>query len=381
MAWEACFSLGLPIYPITADEVAAGHLQEARLLLAPGGWPSLKYKALGQAGGRAVRNFVQKGGFYLGLCGGAGLALTAEHGLGLMDLGRAPASRKILGLSGPVMVQTGPQGRGHAMWSDLPSPAEFHVWWPGQMAFPQKEGVKVLAVYAGPAPGLCSADIQVDEVESGQWEGFENDYGLRLDPAGLVGLPAVAEASCGAGRVMVSHIHFDTPRDPNGAQVLLNLWQARLGTEPGDRPKDLPDDLLARAGSGIFQPLEELWESGKRLGLWQPRHPAMPLWKRGARGLEFWTLLRLGRAIAGLARLLPQTGTEMDELKRALTPVRNSGQRILNAQAARLSGEKVAPKDETLERRWFPAPRQTGGQLAHALSTLERTLLSLIRRL
>ncbi|MBI4800351.1 MAG: tetratricopeptide repeat protein [Desulfarculus sp.] len=365
MALEACRGLGLAVAPISAAQVAAGELAGARLLLVPGGWPSRKLQALGQAGGRAIREFVRGGGTYLGFCGGAGLALRVEDGLGLIDLGRAQGDQRLPGLSGPLWVEAGPQGHGHPLWQGLARPVSLPVWWPAQFATPSAPGLEVIATYGPPAPGLCTADLRVDQVDPADWPAHEAAYGQRLDPACLAGRPAMLKARLGRGLVFLSYLHLDTPGEAAAGQALGNLWRAWLGPgacAPPAGPE--PEPRRNPQAQALADQARALWHLGLDLGLWRPRHPQMPLWRRGARGLEFWGLLRLCQAVARAASPGAEHGAILAELATALEPVWQEGPWVLQAQAARLAGGQPDPAAAALERAWFPAPRRLAGPLA-----------------
>jgi hypothetical protein len=227
---------------------------------------------------------------------------------------------------------------------------------------------------------MYSADLEVNGVSPQEWEGLEQDYGMRLNPASLQGLPAVIQASYGKGTVLLSYLHFDTPGDPNGKKVLQNLWQTWLGQEPrvlGMQPKP-PLSGPARTAAALGDQAQALWDQGRRLGLWRPRHPAMPLWRRGARGLEFWTLLRLTGALSGLISSHPSTKVILEHLQEVLSPVFDLGPGVLSAQAARLENKEPEKAGKAAEQRWFAEPRRVAGELALALKALEATLLQLI---
>ncbi|MEW5914133.1 MAG: BPL-N domain-containing protein [Thermodesulfobacteriota bacterium] len=376
--YQACRDLGLALRPISAADLAAGGLAHARLLVVPGGWSPLKLQALGPAGAAAIRDFVAAGGTYLGLCGGAGLALSVEHGLGLVNLGRAAEGQRLPGLSGPVLAVPEPASADHPLWQGQARPGLFHVWWPGQFAEPASPDIEVLARYQRPAPGLCIADLQVDQIEPAAWPQLEAAYGMALDPACVWGQPAVIQARLGRGRLLLSYLHLDTPGCPAGAQAMRSLWQHWLGDEAAaaTAPQAGPPHpgLADLAGQA-----QALWNLGQDLGLWQPRHPAMPLWQRGARGLEFWTLLRLCRAAAQAAEA-PEADEITEGLERVLAPVFEHGPAVLRAQAARLAGQEPEPTADQIEAAWFPRPRRTGGELAEALRTLEDGLLALLNQ-
>ena len=370
MTWEACVQAGLPITPISAAQVARGGLERAGLLVVPGGWPALKHQALGPQGRQAIREFVDQGGRYLGLCGGAGLALEVEQGLGLAPLSRAGGGQRLPSLNGPLWVLATPPGREHPLWRRLDSPARFHVWWPGQFDLPETEEVKVLAVYHRPASGLCSADLVVDQMAPGQWSQWEAQYGIFLDPARIDGQPAVVEVRQGRGAALLSYLHFDTPGDPAGARALANLWSAWLGISPGSPP------ALETPRPGPWsQALGELWNQGRLLGLWRNRSPVMPLWRRGARGLEFWSLWRLIQAAEDLAAR--QGAGLSPELDQALEPVREKGPQVLAAMADQVEGHNPSPAALKALGDWFPAPRRLDGELARALALAENELFSL----
>ncbi len=381
MTLKACRQLGLAITPISASQVAAGGLAGAGLLVVPGGWPSRKLQALGEAGARAVRDFVRAGGYYLGFCGGAGMGLSVPDGLGLVPLGRAEGGQRLPSLSGPVWVAPGPHGQGHPLWRGLSQPSLLHVWWPAQFAQPAAPGLKVLAVYGPAAPGLCSSDLPVDQVPPEEWPRREAEYGLRLSPEGLEGRPAIIQARLGRGLVLLSYPHLDTPGDTPGGQALVNLWRAWLRCEPqpGATAPRPAGPVPAWAGLLVRQS-QYLWQQGLELGLWRPRHPEMPLWRRGARGLEFWGLRCLCQAVAQAAGPSAAEGELLEELARVLEPVWQQGPGVLAAQAARLEGRPAQGSGARLERAWFPAPRRLEGPLAQGLTLLELALLQLESR-
>ncbi|MFH1060994.1 MAG: BPL-N domain-containing protein [Pseudomonadota bacterium] len=368
----ACRAAGWDIAPISAAQVAAGGLNGARALVAPGGWPALKAAALGPAGRQAVHEFVTAGGAYLGLCGGAGLALTGGDGLGLVDLGRTSGKKRLPSLSGPVLTRPGDDAARHPLWRDLAPPLPLHVWWPGQFAAPLPAGLRVVAAYAGPAPGLCTADLEVDQVAVDQWPALEKAYGLRLDPAGLAGLPAMVEAGLGRGRVLLSYLHLDTPGDASGRRALANLWQVWLGLEPMPAPPAEAAPGGWPAAPELASAADAVWQQGQDLGLWRPRHPAMPLWRRGARGLEFWSLRELCRALA--AHPVHPGQDLASELAALLDAIRRDAPVVLAWQARALAGETAGPPPAA--SAWFPAPRRTGGDLARILERLELAIFT-----
>ncbi|MCB2185104.1 MAG: hypothetical protein KQJ78_01710 [Deltaproteobacteria bacterium] len=375
MTLETCWAQGLRLWPISAAEVAAGGLAGARLLVVPGGWPSLKHAALGRAGRQAVRDFVAGGGSYLGFCGGAGLALGEADGLGLLPLGRERGGGRVPSLNGPVLVRPAPGAAQHPLWQGLAVPARLFVWWPGQFGPCPPEGIRPLALYQGPTPELYSSDLKVKAV-GGDWDLHENDYGLNLNPAALWGRPAVVGASYGQGRVVASYLHLDTPSDAPGGRALANLWEAWLGPE-GNMP---PRALLCQGtptgpAAELAVAAREVFDLGRDMGLWAPRSEVMPLWQRGARGLEIWTLTRLTGAVAACARR--PGAPRLDRLRELLAPVVEQAPHVLQAQASRLRGEPAAPG---VEAQWFPAPRRTGGPLAALLEALEEAVLSLLNQ-
>ncbi|MFZ5587773.1 MAG: BPL-N domain-containing protein [Thermodesulfobacteriota bacterium] len=371
--FNACRAAGWDIAPIGAAEIAAGGLAGARVVVIPGGWPALKRAALGEAGAAAVRAFVSAGGAYLGFCGGAGLALAGADGLGLVGLGRSSGRDRLPSLSGPVLARPGAGGgANHPFWRNLAPPCPFHVWWPGQFAAPLPTDLAVVAAYAGPAPGLCSADLAVDQVDPAEWPALEKSYGLRLDPAGLAGLPAVVESGLDQGRVLLSYLHLDTPGDETGRRALANLWRGWLGLEPAALAPPAPASSDGPAGSWAAT-ADELWRLGQDMGLWRPRHPVMPLWRRGARGLEFWSLCELCRALATKPGPAPAP-KQAAEIGALMASLRRHGPVVLDWQARALAGEGAPPPPAA--QAWFPAPRRVGGELARVLALLEQAIFA-----
>ncbi len=378
MCLEAAEALGLDLVPITADQVARGRLEQARLLVVPGGRPALKKRALGPDGAAALRRWLSAGGCYLGFCGGAGLALQVSDGLGLVELGRAAGRLRLPSLSGPMQVVPAAGQEGHPMWPGLDRPASLHVWWPGQFAWngdPDDGSLRAVALYHGAAPGLYTADLAVDQVSPGGWSDLESDYGLNLDPAALAGQPAVVEARLGAGKLLLSYLHLDTPHQAAASQALSNLWQQWAGLEPGERPARAPraEQPHCRLSHGA----RELWRLGLSLGLWRERGGALPIWRRGARGLEVWSLVAMTLAACHRLEDRPPDDLLARRVEASLSPLWDQGRRVLEAQAARLAGRPVPAAAAARERSWFPAPRRIGGGLLQAMDVLSEALFRL----
>lgn len=63
---------------MNAASIRNGDLRNADILLVPGGRASLKAQELSEAGQIRIREFIQGGGGYVGICGGAFLALSGQ---------------------------------------------------------------------------------------------------------------------------------------------------------------------------------------------------------------------------------------------------------------------------------------------------------------
>lgn len=378
MTLESCRSLGLPVQPITAAEIKENGLGDGcGLLVVPGGWPSLRRKALGDEGAEAIRNFVSQGGRYLGFCGGGGLALNEKDGLGLIPMGRCRGKGRVQSVSGPIVIQVGEHAAGHPIWHGLGEKAVFHVWFPGQFSRDMPMAVETLGDYSDVADGLHCSDVAVGSLSKAELLQKEKDYGIRLDPAALMGRAAIIEAPYGRGKVIASYAHLDTNDDPAGGLAMQNLWRhwAEITqTAAIPQPPLKPHPAAARMASQAA----ELWHYGERLGLWRPRHPQVPLWRRGARGLEFWTLVRFCGFFQDHSA--PDTDCiDWQELQQRLEPVWSHGEVVLQLQAQRLEGAATSPEAERTQEQWFPAPRRMGGALLSGIKALENMALRLIR--
>ncbi|MBU4276340.1 MAG: hypothetical protein KKC30_06350 [Proteobacteria bacterium] len=354
MTLEAAWQRGLALEPISAAQIADGGLEGTRLLVVPGGWSSRKKKALGSQGAKALSRFIHQGGIYLGFCGGAGLALSVDDGLGLVNLDRASGAQRLPGLSGPVLISPCPEAQGHPLWQHGEPLASWPVWWPGQFNEPDDPSITVLARYHGPTEEMRLS-------------------GPSQDPAPLWEQPAVIEAHLGRGRLLLSYPHLDTPGEEPAGQALERLWGAWLGPDApsrGKTPPGAPSPVVSRLAARCAV----LWEQGQALGLWQPRHQVMPLWQRGARGLEFWELARLSKALA----LWAGDDSADGELEAALKPILAHGAAVLQAQAALMAGQEPEAQAAEILAAWFPRPRRTGGDWALARDMMEKALLRLL---
>lgn len=72
-------TVGFELEVVTGPEVARGALDEVDVVLFTGGSGSAQGKALGELGREKVREFVKRGGGYVGVCAGSYLAMQGEE--------------------------------------------------------------------------------------------------------------------------------------------------------------------------------------------------------------------------------------------------------------------------------------------------------------
>ncbi len=304
-AFEALKAAGLPFDLVRSEDIRANKLRDYSTIFVPGGWASNKRKALGEEGMQKIRSFVDEGGSYLGFCGGAGLATL--DGIGLLNITRVPTKDRVPSFSGRTRFSLSK----HSIWNDLSEGKEpvFNVWWPSQFSISDPT-INILATYEEALPDSFSSDLNIGDVQKyhGGWEALEHSYRINLDPSRLIGQPALVEGRYGKGKVVLSLIHFDTPDDPNGKTVLINLWKYLAGSEALTRRtkevrKIAPEQL--RILGEILTTAEDLISFGERNFLWFWRNRLMLQWKRGIRGLEYCTLYVMIKAAADLSENIP----------------------------------------------------------------------------
>lgn len=299
---------------LTAEAVRNGAMNGYQLLVVPGGWASLKSEELGTAGRDELRRYVRNGGGYLGLCGGAGLALQVNEGLSLLPVTRKPITERLPNFSGSIRVH---QASTHSFWWGLQGEVSLQVWWPSQFELADPDKIQVLGRYGLPEKGFCVSDLDVCDTEAAglSWENLERDYQINLDPSRLVDEPAVLEGKYGEGRVFLSYPHLETPGDTGGNMALFNIWYDLLNTcilrssSASDEPNranivQVDEERLEQVRE-MGREAEKLVALGENCDLWSWRNPWLLQWKRGIRGAEFGTIFFL---LQGLAKELERTG-------------------------------------------------------------------------
>ena len=392
MAFNALSDAGLPFDLIRAEDIRKGILRDYTMLFVPGGWASNKIKSLGGEGVREIREFVDKGGNYLGFCGGAGLATL--DGIGLLNIRRIPTQDRVPSFSGSMLLRL----NGHPIWAGMApaTPSVFHVWWPSQFSTNDQEN-NVLATYEEALPDSFSSDLNVGDVRKilGDWASLERSYGINLDPSRLHDQPAVIEGLCGQGKVLLSLVHFDTPNDAHGATILKNLWKylAGVATLSEYQPSPLPRCLATKVADldNMLTAVKDLISFGERNFLWFWRNPMLLQWRRGIRGLEYCTLYGMIRAIAEHADRFPfDDSSSLDRLQDVAQMVSSFHEKaerlLLRERQALQDGHRITyEKSDNLEivqlrAELFSTSKSYGGMFKKLLDKIDRIVFDLLRQ-
>ncbi len=98
---------------ITAEEIRAGALKKFDVVLFPGGSGSRQADELHNEGRQAVRQFVEEGGGYVGICAGAFLASCRDQSsLNLINVIPLAGRREVSGPHGMTSIEMGYRGGG-----------------------------------------------------------------------------------------------------------------------------------------------------------------------------------------------------------------------------------------------------------------------------
>ncbi|BCB97408.1 hypothetical protein JZK55_23300 [Dissulfurispira thermophila] len=395
MAYKALKANNLSFELITSEDIRKGCLKDYKMLFVPGGWASNKLKTLGNEGINEIRNFVNRGGNYLGFCGGAGLATL--DGIGLLNIKRMPTGQRVPSFSGRIYLNINE----HPVWNSLEPSAFslqpiFHAWWPSQFLIKDKD-IKILATYGDALPDSFSSDLNVGDVQANRgWSELEDAYKINLNPDRLKNEPAIVEGNFGKGKVILSLIHFDTPDDENGAAVLKNLWKYLGGTEMQESRKTeiKTSDPLSFQTSELVAYIEntvdDLISLGIRNFLWFWRNPMLLQWRRGVRGLEYCTLHIIVKEIA---EMLKKQHTEysiqdidLDKIKELLIPfVEKAKQLLIMERIAMQNGyityEKCNnPQIQNMRIELFGNSKSHGGLFKKLIDELDNNLYILLKK-
>ena len=299
LVWRALEAMKLPYCIVRGEEIAQGLLScnPPALLLVPGGNARLKADALGEKGINEIRDFVARGGKYLGFCGGAGLGLTGKNGLNLCPWERAKFTNRMQHfVSGHLHSSV---GNAISDSADLipenfsTSPA-LPVWWPAR--FSPKEGtdVEILASYSSPGDDFWIADLPLNTLPPGTFNDWESLYGIRLRPEFLEGQPCILAGKYGEGRYVLSYTHLETPNSPEANQWLAHIIKELTGGKDGltakqnlvtdwnpatEQPQWMDEQLLK--AKGIF---DDIVTIGKNHCLFFSRNSWLIGWRAGIPG-------------------------------------------------------------------------------------------------
>ena len=367
------------------------------MLFVPGGWASNKSRALGERGIKAIQDFVAEGGSYLGFCGGAGLATMAKGGLGLLNVKRRPTKERVPSYSGRIELNLAP----HEIWgsrdtartqrttTDGPRSTAFNAWWPSQLIVDDND-VTVLATYGDALPDSFSSDLNVGDVQAhGSWDELEKIYKINLNPGRLKDEPAVIEGTYGKGKVILSLVHFDTPDDKSGQQVLINLWEYLAGQTSAISSQQSAVRQKQRVDAGAIHELplhlicSDLIALGERNFLWFWRNSMLLQWRRGVRGLEYNTLYIMTKEISVILQER-KTGMSLEKVKELLVPFIEKAKKLLALerhalQKGTITYERCDDREiQDVRKELFSESKSHGGMFKEVVDEIDGFLYVLL---
>ena len=178
---SALEAIGIHPYWVTAAEIKQGALKSFDTLVLPGGLASVQAYALGPRGIKEIREFVEAGGDYIGICAGAYLACGTAYGLTLIDVASAGSGKA------DTEIDVRQREGGHP------------VFWGYDTLIPG------LYYYGGP-------NFEPNEGAVA----FLNEVPESWKNKDLRGTAPVVEGTCGLGRVLLIGPHPESSEGPEG---------------------------------------------------------------------------------------------------------------------------------------------------------------------
>ncbi|MGN0844466.1 MAG: dihydrodipicolinate synthase family protein [Kiritimatiellia bacterium] len=200
---------------LNAAEIKAGRLDGIDCLVMPGGGGLERYDDLGEDGCARIREFVRKGGGYIGTCAGESVLLNEPKRIRMLPF------------------------KGDGVWPRGDFSAQIEL----SPRFEELTGVKAgkrlvryhngpVAIPAEPIPG-CKAEVVAT---------FDCDGDPVQDANhAMRGAPAAIWAEYGKGRIFVFAVHPEA-WDEN-LDLLHGAFRAVTGMEPAFRQKEIPPDV------------------------------------------------------------------------------------------------------------------------------------------
>lgn len=398
MAYEALKKNSLSFELISSEDIKKKELSRFSMLFVPGGWASNKLKSLGDEGINEIKKFIKNGGNYFGICGGAGLATL--DGLGLLGIKRKQTKDRVPSFSGRIRLRINE----HQIWNGLNSADSniFHAWWPSQFII-QDKGLKTLAVYGEAMPDAFTSDLCIGDIlnTGKKWSELESIYKINLDPAKLIGEPAVVEGNYGKGKIILSLIHFDTPDDHDGYTVMKNIWEYLQGGFTNAVNFSLSQTTLCNEenhgyrnsiSEELLQESLSLINLGERNFLWFQRNPLLFQWRRGVRGLEYCNLYMLIKKIAELLSHYNEDNRKSQEslnlrlskIKELFYPFCKKAKQLLLMERLAMQNNHITYEKcddgliQSLRFELFSASKSYGGMYKKLINDIDRLLFDLI---
>lgn len=189
---------------VSPEDIRKGALDDANLLIMPGGSGSLQAKKLQPEGREKIKAFVKEGGAYLGICAGAYLA-TSHYEWSLHLINAKVVDRE--------------------HWARGTGTVELSILLAGQKLF--SDGKEKVAVYYGQGP-LLAPDEKKELPAYEPLAEYAGEIAKNGAPKGvMIGTTAIARAEYGKGRVVCFSPHCEVKNGPNEMVVRAVLWATR----------------------------------------------------------------------------------------------------------------------------------------------------------
>ncbi|MBQ7585848.1 MAG: hypothetical protein IJU40_06345 [Desulfovibrionaceae bacterium] len=392
MAYRALKNLKLPCRLVKGVEIAKGILtQELPLVIVPGGNAKQKAQALGAKGLKNLQNFVALGGAYLGLCGGAGLALSqrdARLGLNLCPWPRKPYPERLQHLSSghvKARLKNHPLLQGFKIEEEISLP----VFWPGRFWPKEDPLVKVLAYATTCDVDFWLGDLPLNSIPKELFEIWRQEYGLDLSSDFLKDTPLIVTGDFKAGRYILSYSHLETPESKTANKLLITLLKDLY-------PQKIEDSEIKswdlEAGPFKLDPVfyqdlylaltytKELLSLGQEHQLFFKRTPWLYGWKRGLPGSQ---LNNLHTSLSELLKTNEQKGAHLfwenhkAKFKKLLTLFWQSAKESLLSTRISQVLDQGLPLQKDLKDRSqaiFGSPLTGGGLLGELLALVEEMI-------